>query len=503
MPIIFVSGLPFGGGERLARELAQKLGYDFVSREEIVAKANEAGIPVGKLEVAMIKKPAVQERMARLRERYLAVATAAICEKASEGKTVYYGRAGHLLLPGVSHVLRIKVVPEETQRLEAVMQRLKLGQEKAEKFLKEIDEDIRAWVHFVHGVDMDDARRYDFVVNLEKVGIENAATALCTFAQLPDFQPTPSSLAAMEERLLRARARIRLALDERLQDAELTVRSSEGAVTVTYMPRQAKLAPLIPDVLKDIPGCRGVRCTMANTNILWIEERFSPGSQAFKQVNELARRWDAAVELLRFIPAAVETQKAAQAVSVPAAPVMKRATGGIEDDVADKAIAEKDIAFQSTLEALVGGGKSGGGQTVSGNRDHLAAAISPTVPYSLVVVGDLFLGKGESARKRMTREITSFLGGQVKAPVITTGELGVKLRFGTKEISKLLGYAALVALCYGLLFTHQETVLDILGGPFHKGHPWAAVGMVAVMAPLVAALYGTVASLVLRLLKLE
>ncbi|MCI4397949.1 MAG: cytidylate kinase-like family protein [Acidobacteria bacterium] len=501
MPIIFVSGLPFGGGERLARELAKKLGYDFVSREEIVAKANEAGIPVGKLEVAMIKKPAVQERMARLRERYLAVATAAICEKASEGKTVYYGRAGHLLLPGVSHVLRIKVVPEENQRLQAVMQRLKLGQEKAEKFLKDIDEDIRAWVRFVHGVDMDDARNYDFVINMEKISVENTATALCAFAQLPDFQPTPASLAAMEERLLRARARIRLALDERLHDAELTVRSNDGIVTVTYMPRQAKVAPLIPEVLKDLPGCRGVRCTMASTNILWIQERFQPDSQAFKQVNELARRWGAAVELLRYTPG--QADGAAAVVSVPSAPVMRRATGGIEDDVADKAVGEKDLDFQSALEALVGQERSGGGQAVSGSREQLLAAISPTVPYSLVVVGDLFMDKGESARKRMTREMTSFLAGQVKAPVITTDELGVKLRFGPREMSKLLGYAALVAICYIFVFTHQEAILNILGGAFHKDHPWGAVGLVAVMAPLVAALYGTVASLVLRLLKLE
>ncbi len=502
MPIIFVSGLPFGGGERLAKELAKKLGYEFVSREEIVAKANEAGIPVGKLEVAMIKKPAVQERMARLRERYLAVATSAICEKASEGRIVYYGRAGHLLLPGVSHVLRIKVVPEENQRLQAVMQRLKLGQEKAEKFLRDIDEDIRAWVRFVHGVDMDDARYYDFVVNMEKISVENTAAAMCAFAQLPDFQPTPASLAAMQERLLRARARIRLALDERLHDAELTVRSSEGVVTVTYMPRQAKVAPLIPEVLKDIPGCRGVRCTMASTNILWIQEKFLPDSQAFKQVNELARRWGAAVELLAYVPGPGDGM-AAEAVSVPAAPVMRRATGGIEDDVADKAVEEKDRAFQSALEALVNEGRSGGGQAVRGSREHLAAAISPTVPYSLMIVGDLFLEKGESARKRMTREMTAFLSGQVKAPVITNEELGVKLRFGPMEIAKLLGYAALVAVCYGYVFTHQESILDVLGGSLHQSHPWAAVGLVAVMAPLVAALYGTVASLVLRLLKLE
>ncbi len=92
----------------------------------MVAKANECGIPVGKLEVAMIKRPAVQERMAKLKDRYLAVATATICEKAAEGGLVYYGRAGHYLLPGVSHVLRIRLIPEHAGRVEAVKERIKL-----------------------------------------------------------------------------------------------------------------------------------------------------------------------------------------------------------------------------------------------------------------------------------------------------------------------------------------------------------------------------------------
>src|SRR3990172_2697569 len=210
MPIIFVCSDPFGDGEKLARSLAEKLGYAFLSREDVVAKANECGIPVGKLELAMVKKPAVRERLARLKERYLAVATSTICEKSAEGDLVYYGRAGHLLLPGVSHVLRVRLIPEHDQRVETVMQRTKLSREKAEAFLRDIDSDIRAWVHFVHGVEMDDLRRYDLSVNLENMSLENAAAALCGIADLPDFKPTRASRRALEKPLLPARVRLRL-----------------------------------------------------------------------------------------------------------------------------------------------------------------------------------------------------------------------------------------------------------------------------------------------------
>ena len=501
MPIVFVSGVPFGGGERLAKELARKLGYAFLDREEVVARANESGIPVGKLEVALVKKPAVQERMVRLRDRYLAVATATICEKAAAGNLVYYGRAGHHLLPGVGHVLRVRVVPEPARRLETVMERLRLPREKAEKFIRDVDEDIRAWVRFVHDVDMEDLQKYDLVINLEKLSLENAAAALCSIAELPDFRPTPASQAAMQERLLRARARIRLALDERTADADLTVRSSEGVLTITYVPRQAQLAPLIPDVLGDLPGCREIRCTMASTNILWIQEAFRPDSGTYREVNELARRWGAAVELLQYRAGGEEGE--AVPVEVAPAAALKAGTGGVEDDLPEAAAGGADRSFERTLEALVQEGRSGGGHTVAGGRDRLVGAISRSVPYSLVVVDNLFLDKSPAARTRMTRELAMFLTDHVKAPVLSTADLSSKLHLGRGEVLKAVAAGALLVLLYGAIFLRQEGLLSVLGGEAHKAAPWVASVLVALLAPVVSVLYGNLLASAMKWLKMD
>jgi cytidylate kinase len=499
MPIVFICSVPFGGGERLAQSLAAKLGYAYLSREDVVAKANECGIPVGKLEVAMVKKPAVRERLARLKQRYLAVATDTICEKAAQGDLVYYGRAGHFLLPGVSHVLRVRVIPEQNQRLDAVVSRTKLSREKAGVFLSEIDEDIRAWVHFVHGADMDDLRKYDFVVNLENVSLENAATALCGIADLPDFRPTPVSRRAMEELLLQARARIRLALDERTAEADLTVRSSDGAVTITYMPRQASMAPAISEVLRDLPGCREIRCTVASTNILWVQEEFRPDAAVLSQINELARRWGAAVELIRYRPEGAGD--AALPRSAPGLPV-KPPDGGVEDDVVER-VSPAERSFRETLEALVHEGRSGGGQTVSGGPDRLLTAVHSDINYSLVVLGDVFLDKPSAARTRMGRDLANYLAGKLKSPVISAAELTAKLRFGPGQLLKVAAALVFVVALYVLVFHNQEPLVDLLGGAYHKEHPWAAPVVVALVAPAVAALYGLVAGALLRLIRLE
>ena len=65
------------------------------------------------------------------------------------------------------------------------------------------------------------------------------------------------------------------------------------------MPRYAEF---IPAALATVADISEVRSTMAETNILWVQERFDPASETFGEVVELATKWNAAVELLRLLP---------------------------------------------------------------------------------------------------------------------------------------------------------------------------------------------------------
>jgi hypothetical protein len=268
------------------------------------------------------------------------------------------------------------------------------------------------------------------------------------------------------------------------------------------MPRQSGVASVIPEVVGDIPGCTEIRCTMAGTNILWVQERFDPDAESFRQVNEIARRWGAAVELLGYSASGTAEVGGPEPAVVPGRASTKAYDGGIEDDVPEK-LSESERTFRRTLEALVREGRSGGGQTVCGGREKILSSVNPSIPYSLVVVGDLFLQKPAAARTRMARELSAWIGHHIKAPVISVSELGARLRFTPAQALKIIASLAVVALVYVVIFLRQGPVLDILGGGYHKSHPWAAPLLVAVVAPLVAALYGQVAGALLKLIKLE
>ena len=131
---------------------------------------------------------------------------------------------------------------------------------------------------------------------------------------------------------------------------------------------------------------------------------------------------------------------------------------------------------------------------------HLAPA------PDLVVVGNVFLGKGRSARLRMTRELQDSIESRMKLPVVTADELRAHYLFGRRDVFRLVGFLALVVAIYALVLTHQDHVLGFLSsgwaaaGPLGKAVVAAAVFL---FVPIVAFSYGVVARSLMKLIKME
>jgi cytidylate kinase len=516
-PLIFISSESKTARRKLAEDLAKKLGCRCLCREDLVDDATKAGIPVGKLEVAMTRSPAMSEKLARQKERYLSFITATLCEMAKDQCFVYHGRAGHLLLQGIPHILRVRlVIPHETRIVEA-MEELRLGREKAVEYVKNVDEDIDRWVRYFYGINRNEPGQYDVVINLENMSIPNASAMLCSMAQLPDFQTTPASLRTMENRTLEAFARKCLAMDPATAAADLKVRADDGVVTVTYMPRQPGVAEKIPQVLEKLEKCKQVMCTMASTNILWIQEKFDPQSQTLQQLNEIAKRWDAAIELARFtVPADLENmygssytetiekkEEALAGAGMAAQPKAYEYNGGIEDDVETAEQKNDEGGVLETIQELVNLGRSGGATSVRGNFHSLLSLIRKDVNYSLVVIGDLFLAKSHESRLRLRRELGGYLADRLNIPVIASEELQQKYLVGKKQFLKLAVYGAVVALIYSLIFHFQGPLISFLGATGEVKDRVLRMLFIILIVPVVAFLYGAFAGLFLKFLKFE
>jgi len=506
MSVITISRGTFTGGQELAARLAKKLGYQYMSREDLSEQAIKLGVPVGKLQTAMVKPPRVYRRLGRERDQYLACITMILCEKILEGDIVYLGHTGHMLLPGIPNILRIRVLADSEYRINSVMQRLNLSREKAKEYIKDVDADRDKWVRFLYGIDWYDPYNYDLVINLAQAGTGNAAAALCAMAELPDFKLTPASIKAIDNLYLGSKAHFALLTDDRTSFADVKVTANNGIVQVTYLPQQAEVAPYVKEVLSKVSGVKEIHATIARSNVLFIQDKFSPDMENLNNVIKIAKKWDAAVELMRMSSSAepsdskdsvVERYQPTQHKAV----ISREKTGGIEDDtVSDVKI---DEGLSKCLDELRKCGCSGGSSNFYGDAENLLSTLQRKTNYSMVVIGDIYASKGKATQTRLKTEMKNLLGDNMNIPIVETSELEEQFKFGYKQVLRLLITFSIALVLFLAIFTHQREILTFLSGERYHNLRILAVLFVLIITPLFAYNFGSSMRQILRLFRLD
>ncbi len=509
MRIVCVSRGEQEKGKLFAQTLAQKLDFRCLSQEDIVELAIRDGIAVGKLETAAVKRRQLSERQILEKEHFLAFMTRVLCERAIEDDLVFHGRAAHLAAPGLTHVLRIRTAIDTDTHIAEVMGRLSLDRAKAKQYVESVNEDIARWIRTMYNVSGDPWTGHDLVVNLDRVDVGGATTALCDYAQLPEFQAFPASIKVLENLLLAARIRIALARDERTWAARFSVRAEAGFVAVSFLPQDAAVGVRAPEVVGSIPGVKDLTCAMAATNILWVQERFQATGSTFEAVVKTATHWHSAVELVTLTPAtslsAVTDSTDAGAANADPLPLfnVRQVDGGIEEDV-ELAPGQpgKDADLREMIGELNARGIAGSASRLPVDVGRIGAVIDRSIPCSLVVVGDVYLDHGHATRLRKTRELVGRLGDVIKAPVVNAEDLGQMVHTGWSDYAKMIALAAIVVAVVLLVFDHQYEMLAFFS-PATAGAKVVAAAVLLVFVPVFAVIYGTLAGTVLKLFHVE
>ncbi|MCL4466755.1 MAG: cytidylate kinase family protein [Chloroflexi bacterium] len=268
MPIIAISRGTFSGGRTIAECLAERLGYPCVSREVIFDAAEKYGVPTAKLTEAMGKPPSFWQQLTSERSSYVSYFRAALCERARQSELVYHGFAGHILLKGITHVIRVRVIADSEYRISAAMREMKFERSEAIAYINKVDHERASWNQFMYGVNWYDPSLYDLVLNLEHITPAGACEVLVQMAQLPEFQPTPASRRAMEDLALRSQVEAALAKDARTRTSELRVCAHDGIVTVTGTTRLESVTKAVPAVAAQVEGVREVRSEVVVGSVL-------------------------------------------------------------------------------------------------------------------------------------------------------------------------------------------------------------------------------------------
>ncbi len=258
MSIVTVSRGTFSGGRNLAECVAEKLGYRCVAREVLTKAARQYGVDEEKIYKSLIEKPGFLERRTLERIHYTAYIQAALCSEVQGDNVVYHGHAGHLLLKGIPHVLRVRVIANMEQRIKAAMERQGLGREEAIEHIEHVDAGRAKWVKYLYGVDWSNPSLYDLVINLDHVSIASACDIVYASVALGEFETTPESQRMMDDLVISTEARARIARDGSIGDAEVELEAHAGVVSIAGTAGSMEEADKIKQIVRSTPGVTGV-----------------------------------------------------------------------------------------------------------------------------------------------------------------------------------------------------------------------------------------------------
>lgn len=276
MAIITISRGCFSHGQEIAERVAETINYECVSQEVVIDEASQFfHIPEGKLMASIHDAPTFLEKITHARDRFLSCIQAALLEHVKKDNAVYHGYAGHVLIPGISHVLKVRVIAQMGDRIALLQKKRNLSRDEALKFVEKEDRERADWNHYFFKADMSDPGLYDIVLHIGKLTIRDACEIICTAARSDTYKATSDSEKAIHDLALSSHVRAGL---QEICEAEVT--ANDGMVHIKVKAQRLKktgfaspdlqdqvrekiredLTKEILQIVKKIPGIKDAIC---------------------------------------------------------------------------------------------------------------------------------------------------------------------------------------------------------------------------------------------------
>lgn len=238
MSVVVISSDSFCSGDEIASRVADDLGYEALGPEIDAAASADFGVPLEKLRQALGPSRSYAFGPSRARKRHVAYFQASLISALSRGNVLYHGGIGHMLVSGVSHVLKVKVTADLQDRVARRMEMEKLSEARVRDLFAKEGGQQRKWFSEVFGVDGTDTSAFDLVINLTRIGVDSACKTIGQTARDVQFRPVTYSIRAIRDHELACRVRARLIKD--YPDVEVAARDGEVSIRCRRLARDRK-----------------------------------------------------------------------------------------------------------------------------------------------------------------------------------------------------------------------------------------------------------------------
>jgi len=175
-------------GTDIAREVAEKLNYDYVDKEKIGQIVANFGF--GMLEVDKFdeKKPPFWDSLSLQRTHFLHALQMAIYDFARKGKMVIVGRGGQVLLRNLPGVLHVRIFAPFDLRVKRLLWSKRADEKYTVRMLRQIDHDSSGYIQSIFHADWNDASLYDLLINTENLSQTTAVKLIIDSVHSKEIQ---------------------------------------------------------------------------------------------------------------------------------------------------------------------------------------------------------------------------------------------------------------------------------------------------------------------------
>ncbi len=161
-------------GTEIAREVAEKLNYDYVDKEKIGKIVAHYGFGLLEVEKFDEKKPPFWDSLSLQRTNFLHALQTAIYDFALRGRVVIVGRGGQVLLRNLPGTLHVRIFAPFDLRVKRLVWSKRADEKYAPRMLRQMDYDSAGYIQSFFRVDWNDASLYDLLINTATLSQQTA-----------------------------------------------------------------------------------------------------------------------------------------------------------------------------------------------------------------------------------------------------------------------------------------------------------------------------------------
>jgi cytidylate kinase len=183
--------------EKVASQVAKKLGYEYIGEQLIAEIAKE--LHVSESEAEMFRKTS-QSRILRFVDRYTCSLVQKVVDREhgclddknyyettkklvlnvyDAGNAIILGWGGQCILRGKPNTLHVRLVKEEETKIREVMKNRNLEHKAAKAFIEREESDLKAYIKHYFNEDWNSAHLYDLIIDMGKTSVEQAVDLIC------------------------------------------------------------------------------------------------------------------------------------------------------------------------------------------------------------------------------------------------------------------------------------------------------------------------------------